>query len=588
MDFLFATRKATVNLQSWWRMKMGMKAFSKTLKGISAFQTVRRKYLLSRSVQRQMVENKSIVNIQTEVRRLHGRSYFLKLYLATLQVQCRIRKKNRRKKNQSIVLIQSGFRMYISRHKMKKEHSSAALIQKWWRLLHEIKIRRHLQASHIQTVARAWLVKRKFEMTRMAIVRLQRCWVLKFEKKAGNAIHAQSICRMLSLRKSWTRKKASVVVLQHWWRATVKLKKRISNAVVVQSAIRRWLTNRKCMQEAVAAKSIQKWWGEVQRGWKTKSIIIIQSVFRMYNSQKMTELRNKSSQRIQGWWRTISSNVLTKKQRCALRIQCVVRMRISRTRFVQKRWASYHLQQAWKVLLRQRVLSILLIQTMYRRHHTQDAFLKQRRSSIRIQSFVRKWSKKGAFASQRESILCLQKWAKRNIARAEGRKHEAMSKVIAYVQACARRVLHTQHYHKVICSAIKIQVAFDMMIQRKRKSAKLKNIITVQSLVRRCQARTRYSRQVMCSAIKKKMQVAFDRKAQEQRKKNENLPNFANVIINMQSMVRRGQARTRFAKRMQMVIFLQVTFFSFHIESKTNLFVTHHSSLLDSPFGGVA
>ncbi len=210
-------------------------------------------------------------------------------------------------------------------------------------------------------------------------------------------------------------------------------------------------------------------------------------------------------------------------------------------------------KQAWKVLLRQRVWGSLLIQTMFRRHHKRDAFLKQRRSSIRIQSFVRKWLKRGAFASQRESILCLQKWAKRNIARVEGRKREAMSKVIAYVQACARRVLHAQHYRKVVCSAIKIQVAFDMMIdlQRKRKSAKLKNIITIQSLVRRCQARTRYSRQVMCSAIKNKMQVAFDRKEQEQRKKSENLPNLANVIVNMQSMVQRGQARTRFAKRMQ-------------------------------------
>ena len=517
----YLAKNAVVLLQSLHRMNCEIEKRLTSMRTVITLQSLFRRCISQRFMQKQQRSAKLIqqrwrcvqnlerqrigaTTIQSKFRMQFARRNCVQQKQAVLRVQRWLKAVLRVKKNnESSILIQSTIRMYQSRDALKLQKFSSVLVQRWWKATKATQNER-LFASTIQAAVRMWLAVAKFHFCKKASLTLQRWWKSVLWTKMMRSVTAiQTAYRMHKSQRVLIKQKTSALSLQRWWRAAKSSEHENVSAMMVQTNVRAWLGSRRYRVEMVAVRSLQQWWKSVLWTKMMRSVIAIQATYRMFFLRSAFCMKKKASALMQGWWRAVMSS--KEQHLCALAIQSNVRGWILFKAFTQKKIASCKVQKWWliKVQIR-RSESAVVIQTKFRIFYYWRFFHKQKRSSAliqgswrafqcqknrklnaatSIQSIFRAWPLQNNFALQKGSICLLQKWARAKLA--ANKRHElTFENSVIRVQACVRRTLNQKKYRHVVHCAIKIQIVFDIMLQKRRKEATLRRVVQLQAWLR--------------------------------------------------------------------------------------------------------
>ncbi|MBN3324494.1 ASPM protein, partial [Atractosteus spatula] len=452
----------------------------------------------------------------------------LKLYeaknKAALKIQSAVlrflqRRRNERK-NMAALLIQTSWRGYIARQKvreMKREqlhilqNSAAATLQAHWRRYSAVKKFQRFKCCTIviQAYARMKRAFVAYQNVLSAAKTIQKHWKARQLERAERQ-------KYLTLRRS-------VVIIQRGfrrWKARA-LKKMNSAAAVIQAAFRSW-QKRKAERRNRAAVKIQSW-------------------YRMCKYQKRYFDIQQKMIKIQAWYRVIQSFYRGMKARwhvkeikAAIVIQSFWRMKSERRTFLNAKQSAVILQSclrrwnAWKRYQKMK-RSAIVIQNRYRAYvsgrKVQAEYNRIRSAVISLQSAYRKWQDRRK-AQMHRSVVKIQAWYRGYSARKKFRMvKEATIKIQSYIKMVqatlqiqmlyrANKLCHLERteYQRKRDACICLQAAVRGHLQRKRLDAWRKSATKIQSFFRMYKTRSLYLK--MCSAtviIQKRFRVYRER-----------------------------------------------------------------------------
>ncbi|XP_069050242.1 abnormal spindle-like microcephaly-associated protein [Lepisosteus oculatus] len=501
----------------------------------------------------------------------------LKLYeaknKAALKIQSAVlrflqRRRNERK-NMAALLIQTSWRGYIGRQKvreMKREqlhilqNSAAATIQAHWRRYSAVKKFQQLKCCTIviQAYARMKRAFVAYQNVLSAAKTIQKHW------KAHQLERAERQ-KYLTLRRS-------VVIIQRGfrrWKARA-LKKMNSAAAVIQAAFRSW-QKRKAERKNQAAVKIQSWYRmckyqkkyvDIQqkmikiqawyRGSRTQRLyqktkwaaVCIQRHYRAYRQCRADRERYLLTQRmttvIQSFYRGMKARWHVKEIKAATVIQSFWRMKRERRKFLNAKQSAVILQSclrrwnAWKRYQKMK-RSAIVIQNRYRAYvsgkKVQAEYNRIRSAVISLQSAYRKWQDRRK-AQMHRSVVKIQAWYRGYSARKKFRMvKEATIKIQSYIKMVqarqhycslkkatlqmqtlyrANKLCHLERteYQRKRDACICLQAAVKGHLQRKRLDTWRKSATKIQSFFRMYKTRSLYLK--MCSAtviIQKRFRV---------------------------------------------------------------------------------
>ena len=425
----------------------------------------------------------------------------IRAYLMALRKYRRIKK---------AILIQTAWRRHQAQHASGRRRFAAIVIQTAWANYTLAMIRKrsatliqrrwrtiwsegHLQtikftATSIQTVARRWIVAKRYQKLRTAILTLQSVVRASPCREAylKNRFAAVTIQRNYRHRLL-KRHTAAAIILQSAWRSSVsqqKLQTSIFAMVLIQSTMRRYFAVGKYSIKRNAVGVIQKAW----RGYHSARLLlrrdaaalIIESLFRRILAKHEKERRLYFLVKLQNVVRMF----LTRRRSrslliCVSKIQALGLCYVYRQHFQRLRVAAVKLQSSWRRSYQKRrfethLFAICTLQKIIRGYRCRLHYALQRKSAIKIQTEIR---------------CCLQQ--KRFVATSVLLFKQDFS--VRKIQRCFQRYMVRQHALQ-LRSTIKIQSLFRAFHARKRLAEKRDAAIIVAAMVRGRHTRSQVQR----------------------------------------------------------------------------------------------
>ncbi|XP_043820352.1 abnormal spindle-like microcephaly-associated protein [Dromiciops gliroides] len=412
----------------WKRHKIELQT-----KAIIVLQRTFRKWKVRKLVK----EQKAAIIIQSWYRMHKQMKNYTHIRSSIIIIQSRFRciqaKKLYTEKKKCILIIQRHYRAYrkgrIERIKYLQKHKAVIQLQAAFRGMKARQLCRKIRAACvIQSHYRAYILKKKFQRMKHAIITLQ------------------AFIKMKQTRKQYLTLRKSTVCIQRWYR---------SKRYAAQCRDEYRLLRESCikLQAIVRGHLARK-----QLGLQRKAATLLQSYFRMRKEQKHYLQIYRATVCIQNHYRACKVQIYEREKflevkKAVVCLQAAYRGYKVRKMFKQKSAAALKIQTAFrghtKRLKYQAILkSCIKIQQWYRAHKTgyeiRMNFLKTRAAVIFLQSVYRGWK--------------VRKWVQR--------EHNAA----IIIQCAFRRVKAQKEFRLMKNAALTIQQHFRANILEKKQN----------------------------------------------------------------------------------------------------------------------
>ncbi|XP_029356454.1 abnormal spindle-like microcephaly-associated protein isoform X3 [Echeneis naucrates] len=424
-------RYYTIVVQAQWRMQNAASAYGKIYRAATVLQKHSRAWAAGRRAREsyQLLRN-AVVTLQRGYRRWKA---------------CKTEKENCAAK-----VIQSVFKKWY-REKMAKKTTAAVRIQSWYRMqrsLHQYnKIKR--SALFIQAQYRG---------------HVQRCCFKMLKLQQHSAVVIQSALRGHIVRKQLAKMRCAAVIIQRWFRATVKrdLERQMFVrmryvAITIQAAYR----------GKVARESVKKW---------HRAATVIQAAFRRNAARRRYLALRKAVVAIQQKYRATLVARKTMRDFEALRNAALV---------VQANWRG----RADRKRIKHLRLCATKIQAYYRKHKAQAEYRSKKAAALVIQRHYRAnvagKEMREAYLCKRAACVAIQAGFRGMQVRTELKKKNQAATII---QSSVRMFLCRKRYFLLQSAAIITQSRFRALLLCRAQQNEYRNLkqaaIKIQALYR--------------------------------------------------------------------------------------------------------
>ncbi|XP_042369980.1 abnormal spindle-like microcephaly-associated protein [Plectropomus leopardus] len=400
-------RYYAIIVQAQWRMRRAASAYGRIYWAMTVIQKHFRALALAR----------------------RDREHFLSLRAAAVKIQSGYRRWKTRKtekENHAARVIQAVFKKWYT-DKMTKRTAAAVQIQSWYRMqrcLHQYRMIKRSTVL-IQALYRGHAQRRCFQ-------------TLKLQQHSSVVI--QRAFRGHVVRKQVAKMKCAAVIIQRWFRASVK-----------RDMERQMFLRMKC-----AAITIQAAYrGKVARDLlkkQHKAATVIQAAFRKHTAQKRYLVLRKAAALIQQKYRATALAHKTKRDYDTLRSAALA---------IQANWRG----RADRQRIEKQHQCATLIQACYRRHRAQAEYRSMKACALVIQRHFRAYmagkEMRRAFLYMRAACITLQAGFRGMRIRTElKKKHQAAT----VIQSSVRRFLCRKRYVLLQSAAIIIQSRYRALL----------------------------------------------------------------------------------------------------------------------------
>ncbi|XP_040896643.1 abnormal spindle-like microcephaly-associated protein isoform X2 [Toxotes jaculatrix] len=485
-------RYYTIVVQAQWRMRRAASAYKRIYCAATVLQRHSRAWALAR----------------------RDRECYLALRTAVVKLQRAYRRwkaQKTEKENCAAKVIQTMFKKWY-KEKMAKRTAAAVRIQSWYRMQRCLRQYRKVRRSTvlIQTRYRGHAQRRWFKM-------------LKLQHHSAVAI--QSAFRGYAVRKQLAKMRHATVIIQRWFRATVKrdmerkmfvrlryaavtiqaayrgkvarelLKKQHGAATVIQAAFRKYAAQRRYLVLRNAVAVIQQKYRATMLARKTakdfealkNAALIIQANWRGRADRKRIEKRHRCATMIQAYYRRHKAQAdYRSKKAAAVVIQRHYRAYVAgkemRATYLYKRTACVTLQAAFRGMrvrtdLKKKHQAATVIQSSVRMFLCRKRYLLLQSAAIIIQSRYRALllcrTQQHEYRELRQAALKIQVVYRGFRAREELRKRHNAARAI---QAQFRMHRMRMAYLATKCAAIIIQDRYRAKMLRDQQVQKYKTM----------------------------------------------------------------------------------------------------------------
>ncbi|KAF7651196.1 hypothetical protein LDENG_00114280 [Lucifuga dentata] len=445
-------RHYAIVVQAQWRMRRAAKDYARIYKAVTIIQNYSRARALAR----------------------RERERYLSLKSAALKIQRgyqRWKTQKTKRENHAAKVIQAVFQKWY-KEKLAHRNAAAVQIQSWYRMqkcLHQYtKLKR--STLLIQAQYRGHTQRRYFQM-----LKLQHC----------SAVVIQRVLRGHAVRKQVSKMKWASVIIQRWFRATVKRDEERQMFVKMRCAA---ITIQAAYRGKVARELLNK---------QHKAATAIQAAFRKSAAQRRYLRLRKAAAVIQQKYRAKLLARETKNKYDALRHATITIQANWRERADRKRIEKLH-------------QCATLIQANYRRHKAEADYRAKKEAAVMIQHHFRAYMAgkvlRKAYLQKREASVTLQAGFRGMRVRMElKKKHQAAT----VIQSSFRMFLSRKHYCLLHSAAIIIQCRYRAVLEKNRQQHEYRRLkqatIKIQTAYRRFRAR---------EALKKRHKAAIAIQAQ--------------------------------------------------------------------------
>ncbi|KAI9144333.1 hypothetical protein BKA69DRAFT_858684 [Paraphysoderma sedebokerense] len=254
-------------------------------------------------------------------------------------------------KEKAALRIQSWWRGFVVRQKLKEENHAATLLQNWWRMCSR---------------------RQRFLKVQQAAIHLQRRWR-----------------RQLLIRH--THRVLSVLKIQSWWLQRRWYMERLRRIIVLQSWWRAFQQRKRYDAYRTSAVRLQSWWRKIQQ----------QRSYQMQYSRKVI--------RIQSWWRMVQDKKSFNSCRTAIiKIQSWYRCQSARTKFQRIRSLIIRSQSKFRTRRSSILNAAIVLQSFFRMLHQQRRYRYSLQAIIRLQSVIRGHQARILFSKAFAALIALQ------------------------------------------------------------------------------------------------------------------------------------------------------------------------------------
>ncbi|KAM9849238.1 abnormal spindle-like microcephaly-associated protein [Aulostomus maculatus] len=348
----------------------------------------------------------------------------------------------------AVVKIQRGYRRWKTK-KMERENFAAKVIQatfkKWYR---EKMARGTAAAVRIQSWYRMQRHRHKYERTKRSIVLIQaqyrgcaqRQCFQKLRLLHNSAIVIQSAFRGHKVRKQVMKMKLASVIIQQWFRGSVK-----------RDMERQRFERMRCAARTIQAAYHRKVARDLLKE-QHKRATVIQTAFRKYAAQRRYLIMRRATAVIQQKYRATILAQKTKKDYDGLRKAVLIIQAHWRGRADRKRIEKYH-------------QCATLIRAHYCRHKAQAEYRSKKAAAVVIQRHYRAYvagkDTRQAYLQKRAACITLQAGFKGMQVRADLRKKH---KAATIIQSSVRMLLSRKQYILLQSAVIIIQTRFKALL----------------------------------------------------------------------------------------------------------------------------
>nr|XP_043900107.1 abnormal spindle-like microcephaly-associated protein [Solea senegalensis] len=400
-------RYYTIIVQAQWRMRSVAAAYGRIYWAATVLQKHWRALVLAR----------------------RGQERYLSLRTAVMTLQRGYRRwkaKKTERENHAAKVIQGVFRKW-HQERMTKRSAAAVRIQSWYRMHRCLNQYRQIKRSTI-------LIQAQYRG------HAQRCHFKMLKLQDHSAVIIQSAFRGHTIRKQVARMRSAAVIIQRWFRASVKRDMERLEFVRIRCAA---VTIQAAYRGKVAREFVKK---------QQKAATVIQAVYRRYTVQSRYLVMRKAAAIIQQKYRAAVLAHKTLKDFQALRNAAII---------IQANWRG----RAVRKMIENRHKCATLIQAYYRRHKAQAEYRSKKVATVVLQRHYRAYV---AGREMREGFLCLkaacvtlQAQFRGMRARAEiKKKHQAAT----VIQSTVRMFLSRKRYVLIQSASIIIQSRFRALL----------------------------------------------------------------------------------------------------------------------------
>uniref|UniRef100_UPI003AAD236D abnormal spindle-like microcephaly-associated protein n=1 Tax=Centroberyx gerrardi TaxID=166262 RepID=UPI003AAD236D len=412
-------RYHAIVVQAQWRMRRAASAYGRIHWAVTVIQKYSRAWAQARPAREQYLSLRTaVVKIQRGYRRWKAQ---------------RTERDNRAAK-----VIQAVFQKW-HKEKMSQRISAAVRIQSWYRMHRCLLQYRRITRSTIliQAQYRGHAQRRSFQMLRL---------------QHHSAVVIQSVFRGLAVRKQVAKMRHASVIIQSWFRASVK-----------RDTERQKFVRMRCA--AITIQAVYR--GQVARELlkqQHKAATVIQAAFRKFAAKRRSLILKKATAVIQQKYRATILAQKTKKEYNALRCSALTIQAIWRGRADRKRIEKLH-------------QCITLIQAHYRRHKAQANYRSRKAAAIVIQCHLRAHMTgkvmRTEYLQTKAAAITLQAGFRGMRVRKElKKKHQAAT----FIQSAIRMVLCRKQYLLLQSAAIIIQSRYKALLEGKAQQREYKQL----------------------------------------------------------------------------------------------------------------
>uniref|UniRef100_A0A4W3JTW0 Assembly factor for spindle microtubules n=1 Tax=Callorhinchus milii TaxID=7868 RepID=A0A4W3JTW0_CALMI len=601
---------------------------------------------------------KAAVTVQSSVRMKLVRIWFLKYRQAAITVQRHYRTKEQGRKErrryvqlrQATITIQAAFNRWQTQKWIRKNQSVIA-IQSWYRMCREKRSYLHQRRSciRVQSWYRCCRAKQTFLIVKRSALFIQEYYrayhrgkaqVEKYQSIRQGTITIQAYFRGMKARRLVRKVKAAYIIQSYWQTRKERLVylHRRQCVIMLQAHVRRWQAQLqyKTMRTAVcilqAFSQIKKAAIIIQRCYranklcsqkhkeyirKKEACICLQSAVRQYLIKKQMRLWRQAAIRIQSKFR------MHRQRRQYLRIYCaaVIIQRgylaysqgfCQRQKFLRIREAAICLQAAYKGYMVRKIIKLhckaaITLQAAFRRRALRIKYQAMQNASIAIQRWYRTCKvgqqQRAEYRKIRSGTILLQalyrgfstrkkikvqheaaKTIQTAFRRFRAQKQFAMLKdavltIQQYFKAKLAGDKQRQVYLRLCQSAAVLQAAYKGMLVRKEIKRKRQASIVIQSYFRMHQMCTKFkSLKSATLVIQDRFRAYLQGKRQRQRYQK-----MKNAAVLLQAAFHAMKARKKMKEVQKAASIIQTAFRSYNTR-KRYLSLQAASTLLQRKF----
>ncbi|ROT66000.1 hypothetical protein C7M84_016007 [Penaeus vannamei] len=508
--------KAIVSVQKWWRNVLKKREHERQLREHQAAATIINFFKMCVQRRSFLEKYKSIILLQSHVRRLHCQKKYINTLKSVLLIQTKWRATllAREMRAQYLELrkvaitLQTHIRCYLVRKEYTAVRSSAIVIQKTYKMKKQRKTYLDMQKAALNLQQR-WRSRKQMQEHQN-----------KYQKMREAAVKIQAFRRGYKVRKALMEKQKAAVCLQaayRMWKERESYRKKRNAVISLQTHIRAWLYMK---QDQVYYQSIKTAAVIVQANWRGKvvreefllvkrSAVLIQALFRGWKVRRQYNKEVNAAISIQRWY-TATKAMKQENERyrrlrsSAIIIQSVFRAYQERIYYLKTLKSVTKIQAAVRGWLKhQQYMKLraaaVMVQQKYRAKKQMEeqlnAYSAMRSAAVKIQSQVRMYYCRKQYLVKCSAAVTIQKYARGFIA---FRKYQHLKKNVRVIQRYAHAWLEArkvqQQYQELKQATVLLQAHIRGFQLRRNLQKKRAACIMVQSMYRMKREQRLYQR----------------------------------------------------------------------------------------------